>query len=272
MEEKRFPVPELEEALESLADIIINNSEFGSIVVRERSVVFRKAYGEVIFKLLWDVLIADVKEFNKLSPEQLEKAGEAIIKSGNIKKTYKFIELFRGFPNFPKGMIEKAAGAIVFSSEPGAYWWTGALLRNIPGMSEDLIRAAMIRANKIFYYTGLLKETAKVVRVLDSILVYWVVTRSRPIFITGDSGIPAFYHEHWEILEETSEGVLLGCESPFGGRDEDRRVRVVLLPDVTGQVRGSAVEIGPEVNTVHEARAWMFQQDPEKWKGFDKEV
>lgn len=267
MGEKLYPIPELEEALEDFAAIVSKN-EFGEILIRENKVILRKAYGEVIYKLLWTFMEADAKAFGELSKEQLRKIGEALIESRNVKRMYKFVELFRGFPNFPEDITEKMAEDIIYNS----YWWTCALLRNIPDLPDHIIRMAMIRANKIFYHTGVLKKRAETIRALDSILVYWVVSRFRPIFTVGGSGIPAFYFEHWEVLNETSEGVLLGCESPLVGRNEDRRVRVVLLPDATGQVRGSAVEVGPEVNTVHEARAWMYQQDPEKWKGFDKEV
>ena len=47
---------------------------------------------------------------------------------------------------------------------------------------------------------------------------------------------------------------------------------VVLLKDVSYPQKGYAIRVPPETQTVHQAIAWMYQQDPKRFKGFDIEV
>jgi hypothetical protein len=47
---------------------------------------------------------------------------------------------------------------------------------------------------------------------------------------------------------------------------------VVLLKDVSHPERGYAIRVPPETRTVREAIAWMYQQNPKKFDGFDIEV
>ena len=148
----------------------------------------------------------------------------------------------------------------------------------------DLIIVAKNRLNKSFLYEKLYKSKTDVIRVLDLILHDWVMTtnsillhsRGRMDTMRTNSGIIFIRYDpwgEWRLIDKDQKGALIGWDFKFSPDSETRSRRVVLLRDVNdAQTPGFAEDVCPEAKTVHHAIAWMFQQDPEKWKGFDKEA
>lgn len=264
--------PVFGKVLDELTHIILkspsdpNSIEFTAIKKAEE--IISKAYGEAVYQ----VLLAKPAELRNLPKSVVDEAVEAIFKSGNLKRTYYVIYLLYDLPNFSKELIRKGAEKIIFSSEPGSAWWTFCLLRNIPNLPPDLIEEGVKRNQK-----RVRKHRPELAKVLDSILPQWLVNKNPADAFYGEltffrtrSGIPVFADQDWKLIERSSDGILIGCK--VLRHLIEMEVKVVLLPDVSGRGQGWAVEVPPEINTVHEARAWMYQQDAEKWKGFDKEV
>jgi hypothetical protein len=176
-------------------------------------------------------------------------------------------EVLIGMPNLPEEVMRKGVDRILedqFQEYPGDRMaiWT-AKLWFIPNLPIDL-KEKFLKLNHQNFIA-----TQKVKKVLDDYLPLWLASSA-----TGNGGfrqerrVPIFANSKWEILDQDKNGALLYCRDCF------RLTKVVLLPDVSGQSQGYVQEVTPtlEVNTVHEARAWMFRQNPKKWRGFDEEV
>jgi len=170
-------------------------------------------------------------------------------------------------PDVPKEVIRKGVDRILekqFQEHPEDRLanWTSKIWF-IPNLPADLKEKFYKLNHQNFAATQKVKKT------LDDFFPLWLASSE-----TGERGfirrgrVPLFANSgRWEILDQNKDGVLLYR------KDFSRDAKVVLLPDVSGQSRGYAHEVTPfGINTVHEARAWMFRQNPEKWRGFDKEV
>jgi len=147
------------------------------------------------------------------------------------------------------------------------------------------------------YFTG----TKRAKRALDRILPVWLVKKSaQGGFFSRRENVPMFFAENnygwyrlscWDLIDETNQGALISLirfESRFlirvkdlikklekGERAWESKIHqetVVLLKDVSYPEKGYAIRVPPYTNTVSEAIAWMYQQDPQKFKGFDIEV
>ena len=176
-------------------------------------------------------------------------------------------EVLIGMPNLPEEVIRKGVDRILekqFQEHPEDRLanWTSKIWF-IPNLPADLKEKFYKLNHQNFAATQKVKKT------LDDFFPLWLASSE-----TGERGfirrgrVPLFANSgRWEILDQNKDGVLLYR------KDFSRDAKVVLLPDVSGQSRGYAHEVTPfGINTVHEARAWMFRQNPEKWRGFDKEV
>ena len=107
---------------------------------------------------------------------------------------------------------------------------------------------------------------------LDRFLLVWLTTGFVSPFFEETAGAFLFSDENgWKLLDQNERGALLYISRQYANPIS---TMVVLLPDVNGDAQGCAVEIEPlaETKTVHQAIAWMYQQNPERWKGFDREV
>ncbi|MFA4998674.1 MAG: hypothetical protein WC514_01515 [Candidatus Paceibacterota bacterium] len=176
-------------------------------------------------------------------------------------------EVLMGMPNLPEEVIRKGVDRILekqFQGYPGdnmVNW--AAKIWFIPNLPADLKEKFYKLNHQDFAATQRLKK------ILNSFFPLWLASSE-----TGGMGfvqegqVLLFANsERWEILDENENGVLLYR------RDYSFDAKVVLLPDVSGQSHGYAHEVDTMgINTVHEARAWMFRQNPQKWRGFDKEV
>lgn len=231
------------------------------------------------------------------------------INSGHVVGLREVLELLVSTP--PEVTAKELIDRIVNDAIFGVYWveserhrtnwrmWIYEVLMMVPDLSEEVIRKGVERIMEQFRKYHMIEWTAKlwfipnlpedlkkrildlnhqyfsgqkkVKKILDSILPLWL---SEPldwknIQFRQEKGVPLFGNERWELLDESASGVLIQCGS-YLGRGE--LMKVVLLPDVINGNQGYAVKVAPGVKTVHQARAWMFQQDPEKWKEFDREV
>ncbi len=169
------------------------------------------------------------------------------------------------------------------------------LLMNTPDLPEELIRQGVEKIFKESQWFHTVEWTAKVwfvpnlpldlkekflklnhesfvapkgtKEILDEFLPVWLAASlGWSTDFMQEQGVALFENSHWELLDRNNRGALICC-----GHNCRRPTNIVLLPDVSGSNNGSAIEVSSRVKTVHGAIAWMFQQDPEKWQGFDKE-
>jgi len=178
-------------------------------------------------------------------------------------------EVLMNMPNLPEEAIRKGVDRILekeFQENPGSRMadWT-AKLWFIPNLPADL-KEKFFKLNHQNF-----SATQEVKKVFDSFFPLWLTSsevggrgfrREKRVFLFANS-------DSWEISDQDKNGALLHC---YG---HHYHAKIVLLPDVSGLSQGYVQEIPAilrEANTVHAARAWMFRQNPEKWKGFDKEV
>ena len=143
--------------------------------------------------------------------------------------------------------------------------WT-ADLWFIPNLPEDL-KNNFLKLNHHHF-----SATKAVKKALNEILPLWLGASMGDSLFEEEKGVPLFADkENWQLLDRTEKGALLYLRRLYAQRGE---TMVVLLPDVNNGGEGCAIEVAPlaKTKTVHQAIAWMYQQDPKKWKGFDKEV
>jgi len=144
--------------------------------------------------------------------------------------------------------------------------WTSKLFF-VPNLPEDL-RKEFLEANH--KHCEIPKEVKKA---LNRFLPLWLsnVSRTSPPLEERDGVFLFSNTDHWRLLDQSEKGALIYASSYYGSRVE---IMAVLLPDVSNKGEGCAIEVAPlaKTKTVHQAIAWMYQQDPKRWKGFDKEV
>lgn len=144
--------------------------------------------------------------------------------------------------------------------------WTSKLFF-VPNLPEDL-KEEFLKANHKHC------EIPKDVKVeLNRFLPLWLsnVSQSSPSF-EERNGVFLFSNtDHWRLVDRNEKGALIYVSSYYESRVE---AMIVLLPDVSNRGEGCAIEVAPlaKTKTVHQAIAWIYQQDPQKWKGFDREV
>ncbi len=283
---ERFQVdPEIKAALR----VIISEKGIAEIIIKEK----RASSERFFLKLLGEEIYNNFRyernktKWKRFSKERMRKIGKAIMKSGNTKSLFCFMQYFKGNSKFPKDVLREGMESIIFGSGPASSWYTFELLTTdfLPDfLPYDLMIVAKNRLNKSFLYGKLYKSKTDVIRVLDSILHDWVMitnsmllhSRGRRDTMRTNSGIIFILCDpwmEWRLIDKNQKGALIGWDFKFSPDSETRSRRVVLLRDVNdAQAPGFAEDVCPEAKTVHHAIAWMFQQDPEKWKGFDKEA
>jgi hypothetical protein len=170
--------------------------------------------------------------------------------------------LLMNMPDLPEELIRKGVERIF----NGAQWfhtveWT-AKVWFIPNLPSDLKEKFLKLNHESFVASKEIKE------ILDEFLPLWLAASlGWNMDFRQERGVALFENSRWELLDDNNRGALICC-----GRNYRGPTKVVLLPDVSGSNNGSAIEVSSDVKTVHGAISWMFQQDPEKWKGFNKEV
>ena len=170
--------------------------------------------------------------------------------------------LLMNIPDLPEELIRKGVERIF----DGAQWfhtveWT-AKAWFIPNLPSDLKEKFLKLNHKSFVASKEVKD------VLGEFLPIWLAASlGWNTDFMREQGVALFGNSRWELLDRNDRGALIYC-----GRSYRYPTKVVLLPDVSGANNGSAIEVSSDIKTVHGALAWMFQQDPKKWKWFDKEV
>lgn len=105
-------------------------------------------------------------------------------------------------------------------------------------------------------------QRARINRARDGIPLFYRIDQV-PVFANGPTSWLGV--NKWHLIDSGKLGTLI---SNF----EYPEYKVVLLPDVSVQEKGYAVRVHPELKTVHEARAWMYQEPAEDFEGFTLEV
>ncbi len=166
-------------------------------------------------------------------------------------------------PDLSEELIRKGVEKIFEKLSDGdIVEWT-AKLWFVPNLPEEL-KSRFLKLNHQHFCAK-----TEVKKTLTAFLPVWLATSEvSPVFRQED-GAFLFSNTDWQILDKNERGSLLYVGHRYIGQEE---TMVVLLPDVSNRNQGCAVEVSPRVKTVHEAIAWMYQLDPEKWKRFDSEV
>lgn len=182
-------------------------------------------------------------------------------KRSNTHWRTRVLSLLTCTPDLPEELIRKGVNKIRKGFlESHVVDWTGRIYF-IPDLPVDL-KAELLAQNH-----QQSSVPPKVKKVLNEILPVWLAMPWEASGFNQEDGVFFFAStDRWEILDRSKQGVLLYVR--IG------ETMVVLLPDVSGKGQGCAVEVDPsaKIKTVHQAIAWMYQQNPDKWKGFDREV
>jgi hypothetical protein len=168
-----------------------------------------------------------------------------------------------GTPDLPEELIRKGVERIFDKlHETSMVEWT-VNLWSIPNLPEDL-RERLLKLNHQHF-----SAPRAIKRALNGMLPVWLAVSGATVGFVHENGVYLFRDRaNWTIVDRSEKGVLIQSRLYF----ENRETRVVLLPDVTSSGPGCAVGVDPRVETVHGAIAWMYQQNPQKWQGFDREV
>ena len=169
-------------------------------------------------------------------------------------------------PDLPEELLRKGVEKIFTNLEDrNLTEWTSKLWF-VPNLPEDLKNKFLRLNHKHSCVSKEVKES------LDRFLPVWLTTGFVSPFFEETAGVFLFSDaDGWKLLDRNERGALLYICRQYANPTSSM---VVLLPDVNGDAQGCAVEIEPLANTktVHQAIAWMYQQNAQKWKGFDREV
>ena len=110
---ERFQVdPEIKAALR----VIISEKGIAEIIIKEK----RASSERFFLKLLGEEIYNNFRyernktKWKRFSEERMRKIGKAIIKSGNIKTLFCFMQCFKSNPNFPNDFLREGMESIIF--------------------------------------------------------------------------------------------------------------------------------------------------------------
>lgn len=171
---------------------------------------------------LWRFLDYNREDAKKASRKKIERIVKAMLDTKSIKRIYDLICFLRELgTNWSEELVVEAAEMVVASPHPNVSYQTFFILSQISNLPDDLIKKGMaINQRRGFIYLTS-KKNKEMVALLNANLDFWLIdkipglTYGFPDYTPGcrlclsRSGIPVFSQDKWEVIEQTSAGVLL---------------------------------------------------------------